>query len=396
MATHHHTSNPWGRGADITTPPLHPTSTTPSILASSLVDVGLLKSTLLPSLTINASLAAVAYTAGRLTDRLDTKDFAWPLGPVLNAWYAAVFRHTPLFSSSSEEGGGGGGGVSVATAWRALTAADRVLLGGVTLWGGRLLYRVASRARARGPRGGDDPRYEAVKYQRGLTLGTRWPLAGGGFWDWAWLTVYLPEAAFQSVIALTVTAPFRLGLGGFTGVDHVVWGAGAGGYAREVVRAVAVGLFSAGFALEVLADWQLSKFKGKEKEEEEEEGKGKMCREGVWSVVRHPNYLGDALVHYSFPLFLFANNMLAPISLLGPLANHFFLRYVSGDKENEASQARRYGAGDVAKKADFEKYRHERNSFWPDLGQIRNKWTWVVLGCGAAGALADAAVRAML
>lgn len=109
-----------------------------------------------------------------------------------------------------------------------------------------------------------------------------------------------------------------------------------------------------------------------------------------------PSYLGDALVHYSFPLFLFANNMLAPISLLGPLANHFFLRYVSGDKENEESQARRYGAEDVAKKADFDKYLHERNSFWPDLGQIRNKWTWVVLGCGAAGALADGVVRAML
>jgi steroid 5-alpha reductase family enzyme len=48
------------------------------------------------------------------------------------------------------------------------------------------------------------------------------------------------------------------------------------------VRAVAVGLFSAGFALEVVADWQLGEFK------EKVESKGKMCREGVWGVVRHP------------------------------------------------------------------------------------------------------------
>jgi steroid 5-alpha reductase family enzyme len=45
---------------------------------------------------------------------------------------------------------------------------------------------------------------------------------------------------------------------------------------------VAVGVFSAGLALEVLADWQLGEFK------ERADSQGKMCREGVWGVVRHP------------------------------------------------------------------------------------------------------------
>jgi steroid 5-alpha reductase family enzyme len=50
----------------------------------------------------------------------------------------------------------------------------------------------------------------------------------------------------------------------------------------EVGRAVAVGLFCAGFALEVLADWQLEEFK-------RGGGEGEMmCREGVWGVVRYP------------------------------------------------------------------------------------------------------------
>jgi protein-S-isoprenylcysteine O-methyltransferase Ste14 len=93
--------------------------------------------------------------------------------------------------------------------------------------------------------------------------------------------MYLPEAVVQSVISLAVTTPFRMGLGGLGGS----WALGvgvSGGCLGEVVRAAAVGLFSAGFALEVLADWQLGEFK------EKAESHGKMCREGVWSVVRHP------------------------------------------------------------------------------------------------------------
>jgi hypothetical protein len=88
--------------------------------------------------------------------------------------------------------------------------------------------------------------------------------------------------------------------------------------------------------------------------------------------------------------------MLAPIALLGPLANYLFLRYIGGDKQTEESQARRYGAEDVAKKVDFDKYRHERNAFWPDVSQLHNKWIWTVVGCGVAGALVEKAVRGLL
>jgi hypothetical protein len=273
----YHTSNPWGGSVNVSITPKH---TTPHpdhhdhhpISLPSLINPGLLKSTLLPSLTINSTLALAAYTAGRITDRLETKDLIWPVAPVLNAWYAAVLRNTAPFTSRGE-------GVSLSTAWRVLGGADKLLLGGVTLWGARLFYRLAGRAWKRGR---DDPRYEAVKHQRGVSLfGTGLPLGGGGFWDWAWLSMYLPEAVVQSVISLAVTTPFRMGLGGLGGS----WALGvgvSGGCLGEVVRAAAVGLFSAGFALEVLADWQLGEFK------EKAESHGKMCREGVWSVVRHP------------------------------------------------------------------------------------------------------------
>lgn len=98
------------------------------------------------------------------------------------------------------------------------------------------------------------------------------------------------------------------------------------------------------------------------------------------------------LVHLSFPLLLFASNALQPIHLLGPLTNYIFLRYVSGDKENEHSQARRYSTENVNKKIDFDKYRREENAFWPDKSQVSNKWTWIVVGAGVAGALLEGLV----
>jgi hypothetical protein len=85
--------------------------------------------------------------------------------------------------------------------------------------------------------------------------------------------------------------------------------------------------------------------------------------------------------------------MLAPIMLLGPLANYLFLRFVGRDKENEESQKKRYSSEDMAKTVEFDRYRQERNAFWPDVSQIYNRWTWVVLGCGVAGAVMERVVR---
>jgi steroid 5-alpha reductase family enzyme len=42
----------------------------------------------------------------------------------------------------------------------------------------------------------------------------------------------------------------------------------------------AVGMFSTGFALETLADYQLDQYKAK--------GGTGILKEGVWSIVRHP------------------------------------------------------------------------------------------------------------
>ena len=75
--------------------------------------------------------------------------------------------------------------------------------------------------------------------------------------------------------------------------------------------------------------------------------------------------------------------MLAPIELLGPLANYIFLRYIGGDRQTEASQATRYQG---KRKASFDAYRADDdvNSFWPSVKQFGNQWLWSCVGLGVA------------
>ncbi|KAK3934050.1 hypothetical protein QBC46DRAFT_429355 [Diplogelasinospora grovesii] len=346
------TTNPWGAASIVHSYDRGDHAAPPHIrhlpLSASLFDVGIFRDTLLPSVALHSSLSAVAYAVGRYTDRVETKDWLWPGAQIVNAWWSSVGRRVVL------------DGVPLGGVVATLSRPERLLLTGVTLWGGRLLYRLVSRSVRRG--GKDDPRYAAAKKDP-------------NFWNSALLKVYIPEALLQTIIALPFTAPFR----------HQ--GAVLPGGYHPLLQAIAVGVFSTGFALEVLADWQLDKHNRTQA--------GSMCREGVWSLVRHPNYLGDALVHLSFPILLYASDMLAPIEILGPVANYYFLKYIGGAKQADADQEERYAKEDVAKKVDYDEYKKERNAFWPDAGQIANKWTWIVLGFGVAGAVVERAVNEM-
>lgn len=240
-----------GRGYNTAGSALHPSPVPSTVsyhvpLHRSLLDVGIFRDTILPSLQLHAPLAVVAYGIGRLTDSVEAKDWLWPIAPMVNGWWSAVGRK--MYRR----------GLTLNQAFGTLSRPERLLLTGVTLWGGRLFYRIASRSikRRREGKGDDDPRYEAEKLQE-------------GYWNKALFTLFLPEALIQTVISLPVTAPFH----------HQ--GAVLTGY-HPAVQALAVGLFCAGFTLEVLADAQLEKFKNSAHDSTS------VCKEGVWSLVRHP------------------------------------------------------------------------------------------------------------
>ncbi|KAI4781930.1 DUF1295-domain-containing protein [Aureobasidium sp. EXF-3400] len=314
----------------------------PQVMASATTNVlGLLHDNLLPSLNLHSSLALVAYTASRVTRRVELKDWLWPSGMVLNAWYHGVWAR------SSETG------LSLGESLSTLGWTQKLLLGGVTLWGARLFARIATRSVKRGK---DDPRYDDMNQDT-------------SFWNKAFFTVFLPEAVFQALISLSWSVALQQ-------ATPPQYGA--------LLHGLAIGLYTAGLNMEALADQQIEEHKKKSDD---------LNRSGVFSIVRHPNYFGDALVHFSFPLLLAANGMFNPLSLVGPLANYAFLRFIGGDKQNEESQEQRYKTEAPKKYAQLEEWRANKNSFWPALREVTNPWSLALVGIGAVGVLAERGLR---
>lgn len=208
--------------------------------------LGLLQHAVLPSFGLHAGLGAIAYGIGRYTDRAEAKDYLWPSGQVLNAWWSAI--GVPVVY----------GGLSVSAAWSALTYDQKLLLTGVSAWGLRLFYRVASRSVRRGK---DDARYITAKRQ------------DPKFWSKAFFTLFIPEAVAQTLITLPFVLPFR------APITSIINSVGIG--SSTISHNLAVFLFAAGFATEILADYQLEVHT-------QETGNTTLNREGVWSIVRHP------------------------------------------------------------------------------------------------------------
>ena len=219
-----------------------PPSTAPPHAFTSLLDPGILRDTLLPNLIIQTTLTLPVYAVARLTNYAEAKDILWPTSQLFAAYYAAIGRHLVA-------------GVPLSTAYSAISRPGKLVLTGVTLWAGRLFYRVTTRALRRGT---DDARY---------------PKSDAGYWNSSLLTQWIPEIVTQALITLPFTAPFRV----YDGNVPVL--TPPRGY-EGMIEGLAVAAFGAGLALEVFADSQLESYKQK--------GGSGVLREGVWSVVRHP------------------------------------------------------------------------------------------------------------
>lgn len=105
------------------------------------------------------------------------------------------------------------------------------------------------------------------------------------------------------------------------------------------------------------------------------------------------SYLGDILVHASFALMSVADSF-HPVVLLGPVANYVFLRFVGGDKENEAKQEARYKDLNEKRYREFQAYKVEKNSVWPSLRELGNPWTLAIAGGGVIAAFLQEVAKA--
>lgn len=176
-------------------------------------------------------------------------------------------------------------GVAAASSVRGL-----LVLALVTVWALRLGLHIGFRNAGIG----EDFRYRQWREQ-----------AGRKFWWTSYFKVFL----LQAVVLWIVSSPLLLAqLGGH---QHLT-----------VLDVIGLATWGLGFVFEAVADWQLQNFK------KNPVNRGQVLRTGLWSLSRHPNYFGEAVVWWGIGLLaLPAGGWLA---FVGPLMITFLLLRISG------------------------------------------------------------------
>lgn len=161
----------------------------------------------------------------------------------------------------------------------------------VTVWALRLALHIGFRNVG----AGEDFRYRRWRQE-----------AGAHFWWISYFKVFL----LQAVVLWIVSSPLLLAqLGGV----NDTWNA---------LDVVSLLLWLVGFGFETVADWQLMRFK------REPANRGRIMRSGLWSLSRHPNYFGEAVLWWGIGLLAFPVG--GWLAFLGPLMITFLLLKVSG------------------------------------------------------------------
>ena len=97
-------------------------------------------------------------------------------------------------------------------------------------------------------------------------------------------------------------------------------------------------IFTIGFAIEIIADSQKTKFRAKD------DNKDKFISIGLWKYSRHPNYLGEIILWLGISLISFSSlEGLQYITLISPIFTYLLLVNVSGINLLEKSGEKKWG-----------------------------------------------------
>ena len=153
---------------------------------------------------------------------------------------------------------------------------------------------------------GEDWRYKAMRKKKGARFG---------------LISLVTVFGLQGVLMWVVSLPVMFGNSDST--------PGVGPLAVIGVMVWAVGL-----SFEAVGDWQLVQFK------KDPNNAGKVMQTGLWSLTRHPNYFGDALLWWGIGI-VGAETGSGVIGFIGPVVMTVFLLRVSGVPMLERSLMKR-------------------------------------------------------
>jgi len=176
------------------------------------------------------------------------------------------------------------------------------------LWAGRLGSFLVQRIHKHGK----DSRFDDIK-TKPLVFSAAW--AGQA----TWITLVSLPAVLINILPRSSLPP--LGLSAFAGI----------------------GIWAAGFGLEIVADQEKSVWRKAKDEKKHEE---KFISSGVWAWSRHPNYLGEIVLQAGPPLLALPclpSTTLKGLVFLSPLFTYALLRFASGVPLLEASAEKKWG-----------------------------------------------------
>jgi steroid 5-alpha reductase family enzyme len=200
-----------------------------------------------------------------------------------------------------------------------------LVLGLVTVWGLRLALHIGIRNAG----AGEDFRYRKWREE-----------AGTSFWWISLFKVFL----LQAVLLWIVSSPLLLAQLG-------------DGESVTTLDVLGVALWGFGFLFEPVADWQLQRFK------RNPATSGHVMRSGLWSVSRHPNYFGEAVLWWGLALLAVPSG--GWLSFIGPLMITFLLLKVSGVAMLDTAM--------VERRPDYADYIATTPAFVPSLRLLRIK-----------------------
>ena len=197
----------------------------------------------------------------------------------------------------------------------------------VGLWAFRLSWHIQTRNQNHG----EDYRYQALRKK-----------TGPNFWFMSLFSVFLLQAGLSFVVGLPL----------------LLIAAGSPETSLGVLDYLGITIWTIGFLFEAIGDSQLRRFKANP------DNKGKLLTTGLWSLTRHPNYFGDALLWWG--IFIISLNVpYAYLGIIGPIAMTFFLTKVTGVTLLEKDL--------IKKKPDYKEYILNTPAFVPKISNLWRK-----------------------
>jgi len=195
-----------------------------------------------------------------------------------------------------------------------------VLAALVLVWAFRLGLYLARRVR----KAGEDKRFREIKRSPSRFL-LAWTLQG----------LWVSFTAAAALAAIAAGRPGELGMLGMAGV----------------------GVWAIGFAFEVIADLEKSRFTA------DPANRGRFITTGLWSLSRHPNYFGEIVLWVGVAMIAFPSLAgWSLLTLISPLFVAVLLTRISGVPLLEQSADERWGGQE-----DYEQYKQATPVLLPKL-----------------------------